>query len=132
MRRAGEMALKSGKAIFWNVLCRTIHGQISPLCGGHFAPFGGRGGSVCCGAIFGGRLEEIGALSGILRQNANLCLKLLGWEGLLRLESGGVTTTDRSRSAVLLWRLIKTGKSSEFQWPMRLISTGLGIRLIEG
>src|SRR6516164_4846296 len=34
--------------------------------------------------------EEIGALSGISRQNANQCLKRLEKEGLLRLEYGGV------------------------------------------
>jgi CRP-like cAMP-binding protein len=37
--------------------------------------------------------EEIGALSGISRQNANQCLK----EGLLRLEYGGVTILDLER-----------------------------------
>ena len=35
--------------------------------------------------------EEIGALSGISRQNANQCLNRLEKEGLLRLEYGGVT-----------------------------------------
>src|ERR1700754_1008276 len=34
--------------------------------------------------------EEIGALSGLSRQNANQCLKRLEKEGLLRLEYGGV------------------------------------------
>jgi CRP/FNR family transcriptional regulator, cyclic AMP receptor protein len=38
--------------------------------------------------------EEIGALSGISRQNANQCLKRLEKEGLLRLEYGGVTIID--------------------------------------
>jgi CRP/FNR family transcriptional regulator, cyclic AMP receptor protein len=38
--------------------------------------------------------EEIGALSGISRQNANQCLKRLEKEGLLRLEYGGVTVVD--------------------------------------
>jgi CRP-like cAMP-binding protein len=38
--------------------------------------------------------EEIGALSGISRQNANQCLKRLEKEGLLRLEYGGVTILD--------------------------------------
>ncbi len=38
--------------------------------------------------------EEIGALSGISRQNANQCLKRLEKEGLLRLEYGGVTIVD--------------------------------------
>jgi CRP/FNR family transcriptional regulator, cyclic AMP receptor protein len=38
--------------------------------------------------------EEIGALSGISRQNANQCLKRLEREGLLRLEYGGVTIVD--------------------------------------
>jgi len=38
--------------------------------------------------------EEIGALSGISRQNANQCLKRLEREGLLRLEYGGVTIID--------------------------------------
>src|SRR5260370_22752918 len=33
--------------------------------------------------------EEIGALSGLSRQNANQCLKRLEKEGLLRLEYGG-------------------------------------------
>jgi len=37
---------------------------------------------------------EIGALSGISRQNANQCLKRLEKEGLLRLEYGGVTIID--------------------------------------
>jgi CRP/FNR family cyclic AMP-dependent transcriptional regulator len=38
--------------------------------------------------------EEIGALSGLSRQNANQCLKRLEKEGLLRLEYGGVTIVD--------------------------------------
>ena len=38
--------------------------------------------------------EEIGALSGLSRQNANGCLKRLEKEGLLRLEYGGVTIVD--------------------------------------
>ena len=38
--------------------------------------------------------EEIGALSGLSRQNANQCLKRLEKEGLLRLEYGGVTILD--------------------------------------
>jgi CRP/FNR family transcriptional regulator, cyclic AMP receptor protein len=41
--------------------------------------------------------EEIGALSGISRQNANQCLKRLEKEGLLRLEYGGVTILDLDR-----------------------------------
>jgi CRP/FNR family transcriptional regulator, cyclic AMP receptor protein len=41
--------------------------------------------------------EEIGALSGISRQNANQCLKRLEKEGLLRLEYGGVTVIDLER-----------------------------------
>ncbi len=41
--------------------------------------------------------EEIGALSGISRQNANQCLKRLEREGLLRLEYGGVTIVDLDR-----------------------------------
>lgn len=41
--------------------------------------------------------EEIGALSGISRQNANQCLKRLEREGLLRLEYGGVTIVDLER-----------------------------------
>ena len=41
--------------------------------------------------------EEIGALSGISRQNANQCLKKLEKEGLLRLEYGGVTIADLER-----------------------------------
>jgi CRP-like cAMP-binding protein len=41
--------------------------------------------------------EEIGALSGISRQNANQCLKRLEKEGLLRLEYGGVTVIDLDR-----------------------------------
>jgi CRP/FNR family cyclic AMP-dependent transcriptional regulator len=41
--------------------------------------------------------EEIGALSGISRQNANKCLKTLEREGLLRLEYGGVTVVDLER-----------------------------------
>ena len=41
--------------------------------------------------------EEIGALSGISRQNANQCLKRLEKEGLLRLEYGGVTIIDLER-----------------------------------
>jgi CRP-like cAMP-binding protein len=38
--------------------------------------------------------EEIGALTGISRQNANQCLKRLEKDGLLRLEYGGVTIID--------------------------------------
>src|SRR4029077_2833486 len=41
--------------------------------------------------------EEIGALSGISRQNANQCLKRLEQQGLLRLEYGGVTVLDLER-----------------------------------
>lgn len=41
--------------------------------------------------------EEIGALSGISRQNANQCLNRLEKEGLLRLEYGGVTILDLER-----------------------------------
>lgn len=41
--------------------------------------------------------EEIGALSGISRQNANQCLKRLEKESLLRLEYGGVTIVDLDR-----------------------------------
>ncbi len=41
--------------------------------------------------------EEIGALSGISRQNANQCLKRLEKEGLLKLEYGGVTIIDLER-----------------------------------
>jgi CRP-like cAMP-binding protein len=41
--------------------------------------------------------EEIGALSGISRQNANQCLNRLENEGLLRLEYGGVTILDLER-----------------------------------
>jgi CRP/FNR family transcriptional regulator, cyclic AMP receptor protein len=38
--------------------------------------------------------EEIGALTGISRQNANQCLKQLERDGLLRLDYGGVTILD--------------------------------------
>ncbi|MGJ4884668.1 Crp/Fnr family transcriptional regulator [Bradyrhizobium sp. HKCCYLRH1065] len=41
--------------------------------------------------------EEIGALSGLSRQNANQCLKTLEREGLLRVEYGGVTVLDLDR-----------------------------------
>ncbi len=41
--------------------------------------------------------EEIGALSGMSRQNANQCLKTLEKEGLLRLEYGGLTIVDLER-----------------------------------
>jgi CRP/FNR family transcriptional regulator, cyclic AMP receptor protein len=41
--------------------------------------------------------EEIGALTGISRQNANQCLKRLGKQGLLKLEYGGVTILDLER-----------------------------------
>lgn len=41
--------------------------------------------------------EEIGALSGMSRQNANQCLKKLEQQGLLRLEYGGVTVIDLDR-----------------------------------
>jgi len=41
--------------------------------------------------------EEIGALSGISRQNANQCLKRLETQGLLRIEYGGVTIIDLER-----------------------------------
>jgi hypothetical protein len=38
--------------------------------------------------------EEIEALSGLSRQNANQCLKTLERAGLLRLEYGGITVLD--------------------------------------
>ncbi len=38
--------------------------------------------------------EEIGALSGMSRQNANQCLKTLEKQGLLRLEYGGLAIVD--------------------------------------
>lgn len=41
--------------------------------------------------------EEIGALSGMSRQNANQCLKTLEKEGLLRLEYGGLAVIDLDR-----------------------------------
>ena len=41
--------------------------------------------------------EEIGALSGMSRQNANRALNRLEKEGLLRLEYGGVTILDVER-----------------------------------
>ena len=41
--------------------------------------------------------EEIGALSGISRQNANQCLKRLEKDRLFRLEYGGVTVIDLER-----------------------------------
>jgi CRP/FNR family cyclic AMP-dependent transcriptional regulator len=41
--------------------------------------------------------EEIGALTGISRQNANQCLKKLQKQGLLTLEYGGVTILDLER-----------------------------------
>ncbi len=41
--------------------------------------------------------EELGAISGISRQNANKSLKALEKEGLLRLEYGGVTILDLDR-----------------------------------
>jgi CRP-like cAMP-binding protein len=41
--------------------------------------------------------EEIGALSGLSRQNANQCLKRLEQEGLLRLDYGGETILDLER-----------------------------------
>lgn len=41
--------------------------------------------------------EELGALSGISRQNANQQLQILEKEGLLRLEYGGVTVIDLDR-----------------------------------
>lgn len=41
--------------------------------------------------------EELGAISGISRQNANQCLKTLEQEGLLRVEYGGVTVVDLER-----------------------------------
>ena len=41
--------------------------------------------------------EEIGALSGLSRQNANQCLKTLERDGLLRVEYGGVTVLDLDR-----------------------------------
>ena len=43
--------------------------------------------------------EELGAISGISRQNANQCLKTLEKEGLLRLEYGGVTVVDLEKTA---------------------------------
>ena len=41
--------------------------------------------------------EEIGALSGVSRQDAKQCLKRLEKEGLLRLEYGGVTIVELDR-----------------------------------
>lgn len=41
--------------------------------------------------------EELGAISGISRQNTNQCLKTLEKEGLLRVEYGGVTIVDLER-----------------------------------
>lgn len=41
--------------------------------------------------------EELGAISGMSRQNANQSLKALEKEGLLRLEYGGVTVVDLDR-----------------------------------
>ena len=41
--------------------------------------------------------EELGAISGISRQNTNQCLKTLEREGLLRIEYGGVTIVDLER-----------------------------------
>lgn len=41
--------------------------------------------------------EELGAISGISRQNTNQCLKALEKEGLLRVEYGGVTIVDLDR-----------------------------------
>jgi CRP-like cAMP-binding protein len=41
--------------------------------------------------------EEIGALSGMSRQNANRCLKALEKQGVLRLEYGGLTILDLDR-----------------------------------
>lgn len=41
--------------------------------------------------------EELGAISGISRQNTNQCLKTLEKEGLLRIEYGGVTIVDLER-----------------------------------
>lgn len=41
--------------------------------------------------------EEIGALSGMSRQNANRCLKALEKEGVLRLEYGALTILDLER-----------------------------------
>jgi len=38
--------------------------------------------------------EEVGALSGMSRQNANQCLKRLEKEGMLRLDYGGLTILD--------------------------------------
>jgi CRP-like cAMP-binding protein len=40
---------------------------------------------------------EVGALSGISRQNTNRCLNRLEQEGLLRLEYGGITVLDVDR-----------------------------------
>jgi CRP/FNR family cyclic AMP-dependent transcriptional regulator len=41
--------------------------------------------------------EELGAISGISRQNANQCLQTLEKQGLLRIEYGGVTVVDLER-----------------------------------
>ena len=41
--------------------------------------------------------EELGAISGISRQNANQCLQTLEKQGLLRIEYGGVTVADLER-----------------------------------
>jgi CRP/FNR family transcriptional regulator, cyclic AMP receptor protein len=41
--------------------------------------------------------EEIGALTGISRQNANQCLKKLERQAMLKLEYGGVTILDLDR-----------------------------------
>jgi CRP-like cAMP-binding protein len=40
---------------------------------------------------------EVGALSGISRENTNRCLNRLEQEGLLRLEYGGITVLDVDR-----------------------------------
>jgi hypothetical protein len=53
--------------------------------------------------------EEIGALSGVSRQNANQMPEQLEREGLLRLEYGGVTSPS--------WRLTKSGKSIPRVYP---------------
>lgn len=41
--------------------------------------------------------EEVGALSGMSRQNANQCLRKLEREGLLKLDYGGLTVLDLER-----------------------------------
>ena len=85
---------------------RPVHRRSWNMAARWMRPRGWRARSPRCSIRFSTRKgprhleitqEEIGALSGISRQNANQCLKRLEKDGLLRLEYGGVTMVDLER-----------------------------------